>query len=90
MEAPEETSESLDTPHPQAMEIRREVTWNDIGDAFETMGKVGLAMAIGMSAAGLFCRLAEQGKVRVPTLTGLLVNRPEPKSSDKKRSRTSS
>lgn len=80
----EETPESLERTRPQALEIRREVTWNDIGDAFETMGKVGLAMAIGMSAAGLFCRLAEQGKVRVPTLTGLLVNRPESKASDKR------
>ena len=85
MKAPEDTPKSMERPQPQALEIRREVTWNDIGDAFETMGKVGLAMAIGMSAAGLFCRLAEQGKVRVPTLTGLLVNRPEPKSSDKKK-----
>lgn len=84
MKAPEDTPKSVERSQPQALEIRREVTWNDIGDAFETMGKVGLAMAIGMSAAGLFCRLAEQGKVRVPTLTGLLVNRPEPKSSDRK------
>ena len=84
MKAPGENPESIERSQPQALEIRREVTWNDIGDAFETVGKVGLAMAIGMSAAGLFCRLAEQGKVRVPTLTGLLVNRPEPKSNDKK------
>jgi len=84
MKASDETPESMERSQPQALEIRREVTWNDIGDAFETMGKVGLAMAVGMSAAGLFCRLAEQGKVRVPTLSGLLVNRPEPKSSDKR------
>lgn len=50
-------------------------TWNDIGDGFETLGKVGLALAIGLSAAGLFCRLADQGKVRVPTLSGLVLNR---------------
>jgi hypothetical protein len=31
-------------------------------------------MAIGFSAAGLFCRLAEQGKVRVPSLAGLVLN----------------
>ncbi len=52
-------------------------TWDEIGDSFETLGKVGLAMAIGFSAAGLFCRLAEQGKVRVPSLSGMLVPRPE-------------
>lgn len=49
-------------------------TWNEIGEGFETLGKVGLAMAIGFSAAGLFCRLAEQGKVRVPSLAGLVLN----------------
>ena len=54
---------------------KRSVTWNDIGESFEVMGKVGLALAIGMSAAGLFCRLADQGKVRVPTLSGLVLNR---------------
>jgi hypothetical protein len=54
---------------------RNLATWNDIGDGFETFGKIGLALAIGMSAAGLFCRLAEQGKVRVPTLSGLVLNR---------------
>ena len=53
----------------------RQVSWNDIGETFETMGKIGLAMAVGMSAAGLFCRLAEQGKVKVPTLSGLVLNR---------------
>jgi hypothetical protein len=49
-------------------------TWNDIGEGFEVLGKVGLAMAVGFSAAGLFCRLAEQGKVRVPSLSGLVLN----------------
>lgn len=54
-------------------------TWDEIGESFETMGKVGLAMAIGFSTAGLFCRLAQQGKVRVPSLTGMLLQRPEPR-----------
>lgn len=48
-------------------------SWSEIGESFETLGKVGLAMAIGFSAAGLFCRLAEQGKVRVPSLTSMVV-----------------
>lgn len=54
-------------------------TWNDIGEGFEIMGKVGLAMAVGFSAAGLFCRLAETGKVRVPSLSSLVVNNPQGK-----------
>ena len=56
---------------------RETVTWDDIGDGFELLGKVGLALAVGMSAAGLFCRLAEQGKVKIPTLSGLMLNRGE-------------
>jgi hypothetical protein len=56
-------------------------TWNEIGEGFETLGKVGLAMAIGFSAAGLFCRLAEQGKVRVPSLSGLVLNNQGPARS---------
>lgn len=52
---------------------KSQVTWSDIGESFETLGKVGLALAVGMSAAGLFCRLAEQGKVRVPTLSNLVL-----------------
>lgn len=60
-------------------------TWDEIGDSFDTMGKVGLAMAIGFSAAGVFCRLAGQGKVRVPNLVGLMTARPEPKKSPKAR-----
>lgn len=51
-------------------------TWDEIGESFETLGKVGLAMAIGFSAAGLFCRLAEQGKVKIPNLSSLLLPRP--------------
>lgn len=50
-------------------------TWNQIGDGFETLGKIGIAAAIGLSAAGIFCRLADQGKVTVPNLTGLVLNR---------------
>lgn len=49
-------------------------TWDEIADSFETLGKVGLAMAIGFSAAGLFCRLAQQGKVKVPNLAPHWVN----------------
>lgn len=59
-----------------AQQQTRPATWDEIGDAFETMGKVGLAMAVGMSAAGLFCRLAQQGKIKVPTLSSLVLNRP--------------
>ena len=62
----------------------RPVTWGEVGDAFESMGKIGLAMAIGLSAAGLFCRLADQGKVRVPNLAGMVLGR-EPETDEKKK-----
>ena len=51
-------------------------TWDEIGEGFETLGKVGLAMAVGFSAAGLFCRLADQGKVKIPSISSLLLPRP--------------
>lgn len=54
-------------------------TWDEIGEGFETLGKVGLAMAVGFSAAGLFCRLAQQGKVKVPSISALLSTPPTEK-----------
>jgi hypothetical protein len=84
-------SDAVEKSAPQALERyqSRPVTWDEIGDAFETMGKVGLAMAVGMSAAGLFCRLAQQGKIKVPTLSGMMVNRGEQPKSDKRRTASS-
>lgn len=60
------------------------VTWGEIGESFEAMGKIGLALAVGMSAAGLFCKLADQGKVRIPSISDLVLprndsNRPQRK-----------
>lgn len=56
---------------------RTQPTWNELGESFETMGKLSLALAVGLSAAGLFCKLADQGKVKIPTLSGLLAPRSE-------------
>lgn len=61
---------------------RAPITWNELGESFEVMGKIGLAMAVGMSAAGLFCRLADQGKVKVPSLSSLVLNRNDRLSED--------
>lgn len=63
----------------------RQPTWNEIGDSFETLGKVGLALAVGLSAAGLFCRLAEQGKVRLPSWNQLLIPREEEEPNEERR-----
>lgn len=56
---------------------KTQVTWSEIGESFEAMGKIGLALAVGMSAAGLFCKLADQGKVRIPSLSELVLPRNE-------------
>jgi hypothetical protein len=66
-------------------------SWSEIGESFETLGKVGLAMAIGFSAAGLFCRLAEQGKVKVPSLPAMVLNSrldPPPRRDSESKSET--
>ena len=63
-----QASESLSKTDPQ-----KPVTWNEIGEGFEVLGKISLALALGLSAAGLFCRLAEQGKVRVPSLSAMML-----------------
>lgn len=49
--------------------------WLQLSEKFERWGRAGIAISIGLSAAGLFCRLADQGKVNVPVLTGLVLNR---------------
>jgi hypothetical protein len=65
---------------PQKVERAAPPSWNEIGESFETLGKVGLAVAVGFSAAGLFCRLADQGRIRVPSLSTLLLS-PRPEGS---------
>ncbi|MFA5504445.1 MAG: hypothetical protein WC314_15320 [Vulcanimicrobiota bacterium] len=65
---------SLRIAEQQGLEAHRPPTWDELGETFETMGKLSLALAVGMSAAALFCRLAEQGKIRVPSVSTLLVN----------------
>lgn len=57
-------------------------TWQELAGGFEAMSKVGLAMAVGFSAAGLFCRLADQGKVRIPHLPSWLLTSPSANPPD--------
>ena len=42
--------------------------WDEIGEAFETMGKIGLAMTVGFTAAALFCRWADQKKLKASSV----------------------
>lgn len=46
--------------------------WQAIGEAFETMGKVGLAMTVGFTAAALFCRWADQRKLKASSVKKVL------------------
>ncbi|MFN8609236.1 MAG: hypothetical protein U0931_16990 [Vulcanimicrobiota bacterium] len=43
---------------------RQPSDWEAIGEAMETMGKIGLAMTVGFTAAALFCRWADQKKLK--------------------------
>lgn len=88
-----DSEQSLELKNSSALSLKVErpapPTWNELAESFETIGKVGLAMAVGFSAAGLFCRLAEQGKVRIPGLAGIVLNSqlpsdPSPKTATKR------
>lgn len=68
----------------QAISKEGAYSWKEIGDSFDSMSKIGLALAIGLSAAGLFCRLADQGKVRVPNISSVMLDPTEGKRSDSK------
>ena len=46
--------------------------WEVLGDTFETMGKIGIAMTVGFTAAALFCRWADQKKLKVPAAKDVL------------------
>lgn len=72
------------------VERRVQPSWNELGESFETMGKLSLALAVGLSAAGLFCKLADQGKVKIPTLSSLMTSRPEPASRNGKATQSQS
>lgn len=69
-------AQALQAAHQQAPVYQGRSEWMELSAKFERWGRAGIAAAIGLSAAGLFCRLADQGKVNVPILTGLVLNRP--------------
>ncbi len=49
-------------------------TWKELSDGFEALGRVGLAMAVGFSAAGAFCRLVDKKAIRLPSVSSLLLS----------------
>ncbi|MCW5870661.1 MAG: hypothetical protein KIS61_25615 [Candidatus Eremiobacteraeota bacterium] len=63
------------TPAEAAVEARPAAPsedWQAIGEAFETMGKIGLAMTVGFTAAALFCRWAELRKLKASSVQQVL------------------
>lgn len=46
--------------------------WQAMGEVFEGMSKVGLALTVGFTVAAAFCRLVESGGARVPDLLGVV------------------
>ena len=42
--------------------------WEEIGEAFETAGKISLALTVGLAAAALFCRWADQRKLKASSV----------------------
>lgn len=46
--------------------------WQILGETFESMGKVGLALTVGFSAAAVFCKAVDSGKLKVPSVMSLM------------------
>lgn len=65
-------SSQLPTPtQPQSLQVAqppRPDDWELLGETFETMGKIGLALTVGFTAAAVFCRWADQRKLKVPAV----------------------
>lgn len=62
--------------------------WQVLGETFETMGKVGLAMTVGFSVAAAFCKMVDSGRIKLPKPSTLmqLVTIDDTKDSPKKSS----
>ena len=58
--------------------------WQILGETFETMGKVGLAMTVGFSVAAAFCKMVDSGRIKLPKASTLmqLVSTDEPKAKE--------
>ena len=46
--------------------------WQVLGETFEAMGKVGLAMTVGFTVAAAFCKMVNSGKIKVPQASSLI------------------
>ncbi|MBS2034151.1 hypothetical protein JST97_04140 [bacterium] len=55
-------SQEIPQPAPRSSD------WEAIGEAMETMGKIGLALTVGFTAAAVFCRWADQKRLKPSAL----------------------
>ncbi len=55
-----------------ALAARRPDDWQALGEAFEAMGKAGLALTIGFTVAAGVCKMAQQGKLKLPDFLGMV------------------
>lgn len=62
--------------HPRQLLIpanhKPQTDWQILGDSFEAMGKVGLAMTVGFTVAAAFCKLIDSGRVKLPKAENLV------------------
>ena len=57
--------------------------WEVLGETFDAMGKVGLAMTVGFTVAAAFCKLVDSGKLKIPkpdSLVQMVLNQETPAS----------
>jgi hypothetical protein len=73
----------MDTPESQEGQLVRATArplanqqnpndWQVLGETFEAMGKVGLAMTVGFTVAAAFCKMVNSGKIKVPQASSLI------------------
>lgn len=74
--------EALANQENQALAPRRPDDWQALGEAFEAMGKAGLALTIGFTVAAGVCKMAQSGKLKLPDLFSMVgLNQPPSEES---------
>lgn len=82
---PRSQDTNLPVPSPGQLPALRDPAedWQVLGDTFEALGKAGLAMTVGFSVAAVFCKLVDNGKIKLPNLISLLAaSQAEPKAPE--------
>lgn len=76
-------SESLANQENKALAQRRPDDWQSLGEAFEAMGKAGLALTIGFTVAAGVCKMAQSGKLKLPDVFSMVGLNPPPAEEGK-------